>query len=158
MDLPEVSLVAVIDADKEGFLRSKTSLLQVAGRAARNVNGRVILYGDKLTEAMSNLLKETDRRRDLQNKFNVKNNITPKTIKKSLDDIMNTTSVAGNDNSSIDKDDIIFDKIEKEDIEMVLLELRKEMIQSAEQLKFERAAKIRDEINKLEGNKEVNIL
>ena len=158
LDLPEVSLVAVIDADKEGFLRSKTSLLQVAGRAARNINGKVILYGDKLTEAMSNLLKETDRRRDLQNKFNVKNNITPKTIKKSLDDIMNTTSVAGNDDFSIDKDDISFDKIEKEDIEMVLLELRKEMIQSAEQLKFERAAKIRDEINKLEGNKEVNIL
>ena len=158
LDLPEVSLVAVIDADKEGFLRSKTSLLQVAGRAARNVNGKVILYGDKLTEAMSNLLKETDRRRDLQNKFNVKNNITPKTIKKSLDDIMNTTSVAGNDDFSMDKDDISFDKIEKEDIEMVLLELRKEMIQSAEQLKFERAAKIRDEINKLEGNKEVNIL
>jgi len=158
LDLPEVSLVAVIDADKEGFLRSKTSLLQVAGRAARNVNGKVILYGDKLTEAMSNLLKETDRRRDLQNKFNVKNNITPKTIKKSLDDIMNTTSVAGNDDSSMDKENISFDKIEKEDIEMVLLELRKEMIQSAEQLKFERAAKIRDEINKLEGNKEVNIL
>ena len=158
LDLPEVSLVAVIDADKEGFLRSKTSLLQVAGRAARNVNGKVILYGDKLTDAMSNLLKETDRRRDLQNKFNVKNNITPKTIKKSLDDIMNTTSVAGNDDFSMDKDDISFDKIEKEDIEMVLLELRKEMIQSAEQLKFERAAKIRDEINKLEGNKEVNIL
>ena len=158
LDLPEVSLVAVIDADKEGFLRSKTSLLQVAGRAARNVNGKVILYGDKLTEAISNLLKETERRRDLQNKFNVKNNITPKTIKKSLDDIMNTTSVAGNDDFSMDKDDISFDKIEKEDIEMVLLELRKEMIQSAEQLKFERAAKIRDEINKLEGNKEVNIL
>ena len=158
MDLPEVSLVAVIDADKEGFLRSKTSLLQIAGRAARNVNGKVILYGDKLTEAISNLLKETDRRRYLQNKFNVKNNITPKTIKKSLDDIMNTTSVAGNDDFSMDKDDISFDKIEKEDIEMVLLELRKEMIQSAEQLKFERAAKIRDEINKLEGNKEVNIL
>ena len=158
LDLPEVSLVAVIDADKEGFLRSKTSLLQVAGRAARNVNGKVILYGDKLTEAMSNLLKETDRRRYLQNKFNVKNNITPKTIKKSLDDIMNTTSVAGNDDLSMDKDDISFDKIEKEDIEMVLLELRKEMIQSAEQLKFERAAKIRDEINKLEGNKEVNTL
>ena len=158
LDLPEVSLVAVIDADKEGFLRSKTSLLQIAGRAARNINGKVILYGDKLTEAMSNLLKETDRRRDLQNKFNVKNNITPKTIKKSLDDIMNTTSVAGNDDFSMDKDDISFDKIEKEDIEMVLLELRKEMIQSAEQLKFERAAKIRDEINKLEGNKEVNIL
>ena len=158
LDLPEVSLVAVIDADKEGFLRSKTSLLQVAGRAARNVNGKVILYGDKLTEAMSNLLKETDRRRYLQNKFNVKNNITPKTIKKSLDDIMNTTSVAGNDDFSMDKENISFDKIEKEDIEMVLLELRKEMIQSAEQLKFERAAKIRDEINKLEGNKEVNIL
>ena len=158
LDLPEVSLVAVIDADKEGFLRSKTSLLQVAGRAARNVNGKVILYGDKLTEAISNLLKETERRRDLQNKFNVKNNITPKTIKKSLDDIMNTTSVAGNDDSSMDKENISFDKIEKEDIEMVLLELRKEMIQSAEQLKFERAAKIRDEINKLEGNKEVNIL
>ena len=158
LDLPEVSLVAVIDADKEGFLRSKTSLLQVAGRAARNIDGKVILYGDKITEAMNNLLKETDRRRDLQNKYNVKNNITPKTIKKSLDDIMNTTSVAGSDdNLTPIKDGIDFDKIEKEELEMLLLELRKEMIQSAEKLNFEKAAKIRDEINKLESNKEVKI-
>ncbi len=157
LDLPEVSLVAVIDADKEGFLRSKTSLLQVAGRAARNIDGKVILYGDKLTEAMNNLLKETDRRRDLQNKYNVKNNITPKTIKKSLDDIMNTTSVAGSDDDlTYDKDGIDFDKIEKEELEMLILELRKEMIQSAEKLNFEKAAKIRDEINKLETNKEEN--
>ena len=97
LDLPEVSLVAVIDADKEGFLRSKSSLLQVAGRAARNVNGTVILYGDKITDAMDNLMQETNRRRELQDKYNIENNITPATISKSTDEILLSTSVAGNE-------------------------------------------------------------
>ena len=148
LDLPEVSLVAVIDADKEGFLRSKSSLLQVAGRAARNVDGKVILYGNKITSAMQNLIDETLRRRDLQNKFNLDNNITPETITKSIDEIMITTSVAGEDieeNLSV-SDKINFNEMTKSEKEMILLDLRKEMILLAEKLEFEKAAQLRDEI------------
>ena len=151
LDLPEVSLVAVIDADKEGFLRSKSSLLQVAGRAARNVNGKVILYGDKITDAMDNLIKETDRRRVLQDKYNIENNITPVTISKSTDEILLSTSVAGNEKNeefiSIDSD---FEDMTIQDRENILIELRKEMIKSAEKLDFEKAALLRDEIEKFE--------
>ncbi len=151
LDLPEVSLVAVIDADKEGFLRSKSSLLQVAGRAARNVNGTVILYGDKITDAMKNLIQETSRRRVLQDKYNIENNITPVTISKSTDEILISTSVAGGDKDdeliSIDSE---FQDMTIKDRENILIELRKEMIKSAEKLDFEKAAKLRDEIEKFE--------
>ena len=153
LDLPEVSLVAVIDADKEGFLRSKSSLLQVAGRAARNVNGTVILYGDKITDAMDNLMQETSRRRALQNKYNIENNITPVTISKSTDEILLSTSVAGNEKDeqfiSIDSE---FQDMTIQDRENILIELRKEMIKSAENLDFEKAAKLRDEIEKFEDS------
>ncbi len=153
LDLPEVSLVAVIDADKEGFLRSKSSLLQVAGRAARNVNGTVILYGDKITDAMDNLMRETNRRRELQDKYNIENNITPVTISKSTDEILLSTSVAGNEKDeefvSIDSK---FQDMTIQDRENILIELRKEMIKSAENLDFEKAAKIRDEIEKFEDS------
>ena len=153
LDLPEVSLVAVMDADKEGFLRSKSSLLQVAGRAARNVNGTVVLYGDKITDAMDNLIKETNRRRALQDKYNIENNITPVTISKSTDEILLSTSVAGND----EEEEFIFIDSEFQDMtiqdrENILIELRKEMIKSAENLDFEKAAKLRDEIEKFEDN------
>ena len=94
LDLPEVSLVAVIDADKEGFLRSESSLLQVAGRAARNVSGLVILYGDKITKAMKNLIDETNRRRNMQIKNNEKLGLKPETIRKSVEEILTSTSVA----------------------------------------------------------------
>ena len=153
LDLPEVSLVAVIDADKEGFLRSKSSLLQVAGRAARNVNGTVILYGDKITDAMDNLMQETNRRRELQDKYNIENNITPATISKSTDEILLSTSVAGNEKDeefvSIDSK---FQDMTIQDRENILIELRKEMIKSAENLDFEKAAKLRDEIEKFEDS------
>jgi len=154
LDLPEVSLVAVIDADKEGFLRSKSSLLQVAGRAARNVDGKVILYGNKITSAMQNLIDETSRRRDLQRKFNLENDITPETITKSIDEIMITTSVAGEDieeNVSA-SDKINFNEMTKVEKEMILLDLRKEMIELAEKLEFEKAAQLRDEIENIEKN------
>ena len=154
LDLPEVSLVAVIDADKEGFLRSKSSLLQVAGRAARNVDGKVILYGNKITSAMQNLIDETSRRRDLQHKFNLENDITPETITKSIDEIMITTSVAGEDieeNVSV-SDKINFNEMTKSEKEMILLDLRKEMIELAEKLEFEKAAQLRDEIENIEKN------
>ena len=156
LDLPEVSLVAVIDADKQGFLRSKSSLLQVAGRAARNVEGTVILYGDKVTDAMDNLIIETKRRRKVQNAYNIKNNIVPKTINKSIDEIMLSTSVAG----SAKEDEIIlkdqnFEDMTLQDRENILLELRKEMINSAENLDFEKAAKLRDEIDSFEKSMKV---
>ena len=152
LDLPEVSLVAVLDADKEGFLRSKSSLLQVAGRAARNEAGLVILYGDRKTEAMLHLIDTSKERRLVQGQFNKKNNITPKTIFKSVDKILDSTSVA---NSIEDKDEAFVpisnkDQITKEDKEMILEELRKAMLVAAEQLEFEKAARIRDEINDFE--------
>ena len=152
LDLPEVSLVAVLDADKEGFLRSKSSLLQVAGRAARNETGLVILYGDKKTEAMNHLIETSQERRAIQSRFNKKNNIIPKTIHKSIDDIMGSTSVADsmkdNDENYIPVMDI--SQISNEDKEVILDELRKAMLNAAEELKFEKAAKIRDEILEFE--------
>ena len=152
LDLPEVSLVAVLDADKEGFLRSKSSLLQVAGRAARNVSGLVILYGDRYTEAMSHLIDTSKERRMIQDEFNKKNNITPKTIFKSVDKILDSTSVA---NSLENKEDVFVPIVDKnqlpiEDKEMILEELRKAMLVAAEKLEFEKAASIRDEINEFE--------
>ena len=158
LDLPEVSLVAVIDADKEGFLRSKSSLLQVAGRAARNVDGTVILYADKTTDAMSNLIEETQRRRTLQNKHNEENNIIPTTINKTIDEIMLSTSVVGDEKGDeIIPNDVNFQDITMQDRENILLELRKEMITAAENLDFEKAAKIRDEIENFEKSMKVDI-
>lgn len=158
LDLPEVSLVAVIDADKQGFLRSKSSLLQVAGRAARNVEGKVILYGDKVTDAMDNLIIETKRRRKVQKSYNIKNNIVPKTINKSIDEIMLSTSVAGSakEEEIISKDQS-FEDMTLQDRENILLELRKEMINSAENLDFEKAAKLRDEIDSFERSMKVSV-
>ena len=152
LDLPEVSLVAVLDADKEGFLRSKSSLLQVAGRAARNESGLVILYGDRQTEAMLHLVDTTKERRTIQKEFNKINNITPKTVYKSVDEILDSTAVA---DSMKGNDDVllpVFDKgqITREDKEMILDELRKAMLTAAEDLEFEKAAKIRDEIVEFE--------
>ena len=149
LDLPEVSLVAIIDADKEGFLRSKSSLLQLAGRAARNENGLVILYGDRRTDAMLHLLDTSIARRSTQIKFNELNNIIPKTILKSVDTILDSTIVA---DSRIQKRDNEYSKeydkthISYEDKKMILEELRKAMLNAAENLDFENAAKIRDEI------------
>ena len=147
LDLPEVSLVAVLDADKEGFLRSKGSLMQVAGRAARNLDGMVILYGDRITEAMNYLVNETDRRRTLQNEHNIKNNIIPESVYKSIDEIMISTSVA--DSKQDDEfvvNSHIGDQLPDGEKEMILIELRKSMMEAAEKLEFEKAAKIRDEI------------
>jgi len=147
LDLPEVSLVAVLDADKEGFLRSKGSLMQVAGRAARNLDGMVILYGDRITEAMNYLVNETDRRRTLQNEHNIKNNIIPESVYKSIDEIMISTSVA--DSKQDDEfvvNSHVGDQLPDGEKEMILIELRKSMMEAAEKLEFEKAAKIRDEI------------
>ena len=157
LDLPEVSLVAILDADKEGFLRSKSSLVQTSGRAARHIDGKVILYADRITDSIQYLLDETDRRRAIQIAFNKKNNIIPKSIKKSIDDIMESTSVAESfrENEIEIKRDIKTDRFLNEDKKVVLEMLRQEMLEAADNLDFERAATLRDEIKKLD--KEIRI-
>ena len=158
LDLPEVSLVAVLDADKEGFLRSKSSLLQVAGRAARNQSGLVILYGNKQTEAMKHLVETSRTRRKIQNDFNKKFKITPTTIKKSIDEIMDSTRVADSvkDNNEYSLPDFDKNQMTKEDKKMILQELRQAMMDAASTQEFEKAAKIRDEI--LEFEKDLGLV
>ena len=152
LDLPEVSLVVVLDADKQGFLRSHTSLMQVAGRAARHQDGFVILYADKITPAMENLINETQRRREIQKAYNKEEGITPTTISKSTENILFSTSVA----DSIEHEDYDTvlnrkgDDFSKMDKKLALDMMRKEMLEASDDLKFEKAAKLRDEIKKLE--------
>jgi len=152
LDLPEVTLVAILDADKAGFLRSETSIIQTAGRAARNIDSRVILYAEEKTIAIENALKEIERRRNIQLEYNKKHNIIPKSIKKSREQIMMTTVVAGEKKK--EKEIILELEIpqeftsEIERIEMIE-KLRNEMKKSAEQLEFEKAAKLRDEIRRI---------
>ena len=152
LDLPEVSLVAILDADKEGFLRSKSSLVQTAGRAARHEEGKVILYADKITDSMKYLIDETERRRQIQLDYNKKNNITPRTVKKSIEEIMQSTRVAESfrENDIEIKRDIATDKFLNEDKKIVVEMIREEMLEAAENLEFEKAANLRDEMNKLE--------
>lgn len=157
LDLPEVSLVGIIDADKEGFLRSERSLMQTAGRTARNVNGRVIMYADKITESMRKTIEETTRRRKLQQEYNEANNITPMTIYKSVEEIMNSTSIADVRKKEHEKQEEAFSKVAEpvirymsDDQRKDLLEqMTEEMLAAAKDLEFERAAMLRDEIDKL---------
>jgi excinuclease ABC subunit B len=151
LDLPEVSLVAILDADKEGFLRSERSLIQIAGRAARNRNGKVVLYADKITNSMRNALDETNRRRQLQLDYNEKHGIEPQTIYKSREDILRTTTFADS-KSTIGEERTIeqeLDAVAKLEIEDRLAQLMKMMNKAAKNLEFERAALLRDEISKL---------
>ena len=144
MDLPEVSLVAILDADKQGFLRSETSLIQTIGRSARNVDAKVILYGDKVTEAMKNAIQETERRRTLQMAYNKKHNITPKTIIKPIkDDIGADLRNHREANQALENENTVY--ITEELIE----ELQTEMLKAAEALEFERAGHLRDRIGQL---------
>jgi len=157
LDLPEVSLVAIIDADKEGFLRSERSLMQTAGRTARNVNGRVIMYADKVTESMRKTIEETNRRRKLQTEYNEANDITPTTIYKSVEDIMNATSIADVRKRDLGKEEATFLKVAEPVIRYMSNDQRKElldqmteeMLSAAKDLEFERAANLRDEIEKM---------
>jgi excinuclease ABC subunit B len=152
LDLPEVSLVAILDADKEGFLRSEVSLLQIAGRAARNVHGKVIFYADKVTGSMQHTIDETRRRRKKQLAYNQKHRIEPQTIYKSVEEIMKTTFVADSRAKyKLKKDLKSFDYLDQLTGEHLIAELEKEMKRAAENLEFEKAAKIRDEINQLKG-------
>ncbi len=157
LDLPEVSLVAIIDADKEGFLRSERSLMQVAGRTARNVNGKVIMYGDVITQSMQKTIRETNRRRKLQKKYNEEHNIIPATIYKSVEEILASTSLAEMRKKD-DKDDYGFAKVaepilkymNKEQKEDLIEQLREQMRNAAKDLEFEKAASLRDEVLRLE--------
>jgi excinuclease ABC subunit B len=149
LDLPEVSLIGILDADKEGFLRGATSLIQTIGRAARNIEGKVVMYADKETEAMRTAIAETDRRREIQRAYNEEHGITPETIVKGISDIseflMSDSKVPTKGRRRREK------KLDMEpaEIESTIVQLEEEMLAAAEELRFEYAAKLRDEIREL---------
>ena len=154
LDIPEVSLVAIIDADKEGFLRSETSLIQTIGRAARHVQGKVVMYADNLTDSMNNAISETNRRRAIQEEYNVRNGITPKSIVKKVRDIIQATITPDEKTKmGLAKDP---ESMSREEITAAMKKLEKEMKQAAADLMFERAASIRDEL--IELKKHLNSL
>jgi excinuclease ABC subunit B len=149
LDLPEVSLVAILDADKEGFLRSEKSLIQTFGRAARNVNGQVILYADKMTGSMDQAILETDRRRRIQDEYNKVHDITPQTVKKSVRNIL--ASIYEADYFTVPAvSDFKEGYVSLKDIPKMIEKLKKEMKEEASRLEFERAAELRDKIHELE--------
>ena len=142
LDIPEVSLVAILDADKEGFLRSETSLIQTIGRAARHAEGRVIMYADNVTKSMDNAIRETNRRREIQTKYNLENNITPQSIKKDIRGVINTiTEDTKKKNDTSDTKEM--------SLEEKIAHLTGKMLKCAELLQFEEAARLRDEIERL---------
>lgn len=147
LDLPEVSLVAILDADKEGFLRSEISLIQTVGRAARNVDGKVIMYADRITGSMERAIDETRRRREIQEQYNLKHNIKPKSIEKGIRDVIEATRVAEEEDkygkAAIKK------ILSIEELEKIIKGLEKEMMRAAKDLQFERAAELRDKIESL---------
>src|SRR6185312_734610 len=150
LDIPECALVAILDADKEGFLRSETSLIQTIGRAARNVDGRVILYADRTTGSMDRALAETNRRREKQTAYNVENGITPESIKSNIKDIVDSVYEKDHVTISIGKGKDGKEKVEVgANLAAVIKDLEREMRDAATNLEFERAAKLRDEIKRL---------
>jgi excinuclease ABC subunit B len=150
LDLPEVSLVAILDADKEGFLRSETSLIQTIGRAARNAEGRVIMYADAITDSMRRAISETNRRRQIQMEYNKKHGITPKTIRKAIHNVIEVTKAA--ESTGVYKTDKDVSKMEPAQLKEYIRRLEQEMHKAAQELEFEEAARIRDAIIELKGN------
>lgn len=157
LDLPEVSLVAIIDADKEGFLRSERSLMQTAGRTARNVDGKVIMYADKITNSMQKTISETNRRRKLQTKYNDEYNITPKTVYKSKEEILSSTSIADVRKKDMEIEasfakvaEPVIKYMSHEQKQDLIDQMTEEMLIAAKDLEFEKAAYLRDEIEKLQ--------
>ncbi len=144
LDMPEVALVAILDADKEGFLRSETSLIQTIGRAARNVDGRVIMYADAITDSMMRAIQETNRRRAIQQAYNEENGITPKTVRSAIRELMEVTRAA---DDSADK------SMDDEERQMAIEKLEEMMLNAANNLDFEKAAKLRDQMLELKGEK-----
>ncbi|MCF6465457.1 excinuclease ABC subunit UvrB [Clostridium sp. Cult2] len=151
LDLPEVSLVAILDADKEGFLRSETSLIQTTGRAARNVSGQVIMYADTITKSMERTIKETNRRREIQDRYNKDHNITPKSIIKGVRDVIEATVALE------EGEKYIVDTFIGEELEVMIDNLRQSMLKSAEELNFEKAAELRDKIIQLKKMQEAGL-
>jgi len=143
LDIPEVSLVAILDADKEGFLRTETSLIQTIGRAARNVDGRVIMYADKISKAMDVAIKETDRRRAIQDAYNKANGITPESVRKSVRAVIEATKVAEETDEFVGKKP---SELTRKELTELVKKLEKEMKQAAADLQFERAAQLRDQL------------
>ena len=135
LDIPEVSLIAILDADKEGFLRSNRSLIQTIGRCARNVNGHVIMYGDRITDSMKNAIEETQRRRNIQQKYNEENKITPKTIIKEIREVISNTAEEKESKTT---------KTSKKELEKNIALIEQEMREAAKNLDFERAMELRD--------------
>ena len=153
LDIPEVSLVAILDADKEGFLRSETSLIQTIGRAARNAHGKVIMYADRITDSMQKAIDETLRRREVQDKYNQEHHITPKTIQKKIKNLIETTMVA-EEKASYDAEKPKKKlKMTVKEKKKLILSLTKEMQEASRNLEFERAAQIRDIIFELNEKK-----
>ncbi|MEM7009369.1 MAG: helicase-related protein, partial [Thermodesulfobacteriota bacterium] len=148
LDIPEVSLVAILDADKEGYLRSETSLIQIFGRAARNVDGKVILYADRITGSMQKAISETDRRRKIQKAYNKEHGITPVSIKKSVTDILSTIYESDYYTVPLEEEEKDID-IAPDKIAQTINTLNKEMKEAAKNLEYETAAKKRDRIKKL---------
>lgn len=143
LDIPEITLVAILDADKEGFLRSETSLIQTVGRAARNSQGHVIMYADKITDSMNKAITETNRRRSIQNKYNVEHGITPKTIQKKVRELISISKKADKDTYKFEKDP---ESMSRKELEAVIKKMSKQMHTAAAELNFELAAELRDKL------------
>ena len=151
LDIPEISLVAILDADKEGFLRSETSLIQTIGRAARNADGHVIMYADVITDSMDNAIKETNRRMKIQQDYNEANNITPQTIKKAVRDTISISKQIAEEELRFEKDP---ESMSRREIEKLILTVEKQMRKAAAELDFESAAEYRDKLEELRKNLE----
>jgi excinuclease ABC subunit B len=149
LDIPEVSLVAILDADKEGFLRSERSLIQTSGRAARNVEGMVIMYADTMTESIRKATDETYRRREIQEQYNLENNITPETIRKNIHDVLSSLVEHDYVTVPIEEDPLLME-IEPEELSAKIESLTQEMFEAARDLEFEKAAELRDRVKELE--------
>jgi excinuclease ABC subunit B len=151
LDIPEISLVAILDADKEGFLRSEVSLIQTIGRAARNSEGHVIMYADTMTDSMKNAIRETERRRTIQEAYNEEHGITPTTIKKAVRDLIAVSKAVAETEVKLQKDP---ESMSKKELTKLIAQVEKQMRAAAADLNFEQAAELRDKMLELKKNLE----